>query len=153
MTFRRGAKVDDFARIAALIREQRALGVVIGHPLNRDGRTGPQARRVEKYAQALESALGETGLEVPVILWDEYLSTWQAEEAVAGAGRRSRVHRVGLDTAANFLRFWNTGAAVRLATGVLWGTILPFYFYSGDGRPFPLPAKKTLEIRRGFPLE
>jgi len=99
-TIRRASKVEDFARIAALIREQRAGGVVIGHPLNRDGSAGPQARRVEKYAQALELALQGEGLDAPVILWDEYLSTWQAEEALAGAGPRSKARRAGLDAAA-----------------------------------------------------
>ena len=99
-TIRRASKVEDFTRIAGLVREQQAQGVVIGHPLNRDGSAGPQARRVEKYAQALDLALHGDGLEVPVILWDEYLSTRQAEEALAGAGRRSRVRRAGLDAAA-----------------------------------------------------
>jgi len=100
MTIRRAAKAEDFARIAGLIREQRAQGVVIGHPLNRDGSAGQQARRVEKYVQALGLALHELGLSVPVILWDEYLSTRQAEEAVIGAGRRSIARRAGLDAAA-----------------------------------------------------
>jgi putative Holliday junction resolvase len=99
-TIRRASKVEDFCRIAALIGEQRAGGVVIGHPLNRDGSAGPQARRVEKYAQALELALQGEGLDAPVILWDEYLSTWQAEEALAGAGPRSKARRAGLDAAA-----------------------------------------------------
>jgi len=99
-TVRRASKVEDFARIAGLIREQQAQGVVIGHPLNRDGSPGPQARRVEKYAETLELALRDEGLAMPVILWDEYLSTRQAEEALAGAGRRSRVRRAGLDAAA-----------------------------------------------------
>ena len=36
-----------------------------------------------------------------------------------------------VDTAANFLRLWQTSNALRLATGVIWGTILPFYFITG----------------------
>ena len=36
-----------------------------------------------------------------------------------------------LDTAANFLRLWDTANAIRLATGLIWGTILPFYFIVG----------------------
>ncbi|MBN1138482.1 MAG: Holliday junction resolvase RuvX [Anaerolineae bacterium] len=100
MTIRRASRVEDFARVAGLIREQQAQGVVIGHPLNRDGSAGPQARRVERYAEALGVALHGEGLAVSVILWDEYLSTRQAEEVLAGAGRRSRVRRAGLDAAA-----------------------------------------------------
>jgi putative pre-16S rRNA nuclease len=99
-TIRRASKAEDFARIAGLIREQQAQGVVIGHPLNRDGSAGPQARRVEKYAHALESALHDDGLDPVVVLWDEYLSTWQAEEVLAGAGPRSKARRAGLDAAA-----------------------------------------------------
>lgn len=98
-TIRRASKVEDFGRIAGLIREQRAQAVVVGHPLNRDGSAGPQARRVEKYAHALGEALRDQGLDAPVILWDEYLSTWQAEEALAGAGSR-QARRAGLDAAA-----------------------------------------------------
>ena len=102
LTIRRASKVEDFARIAGLIREQQAQGVVIGHPLSRDGSAGPQARRVEKYAQALELALRDEGLAAQVIMWDEYLSTRQAEETLAGAGRRSKAcrGRAGLDAAA-----------------------------------------------------
>lgn len=99
-TIRRASKVEDFSRIGGLIREQRAGGVVVGHPLNRDGSAGLQARRVEKYAQALGLALHDEGLGTPVILWDEYLSTRQAEEALAGVGPRSKVRRAGLDAAA-----------------------------------------------------
>jgi uncharacterized membrane protein len=58
-----------------------------------------------------------------------------------------------LDTAANFLKLWRTPTAVRLATGVLWGTILPFYFVPGMADLFLSRRKKRLEIRRDFPLE
>jgi uncharacterized membrane protein len=56
-----------------------------------------------------------------------------------------------LDTAANFLRFWNTGAAVRLATGVLWGTILPFYFIPGMADLFLSRRKKRLKSAGASP--
>jgi uncharacterized membrane protein len=36
-----------------------------------------------------------------------------------------------LDTLANLCRLWSTPHLVRFATGVLWGTILPFYFITG----------------------
>jgi len=40
---------------------------------------------------------------------------------------------IALDAAANILGLWNTGPALRLATGLLWGSILPFYFLTGVG--------------------
>jgi uncharacterized membrane protein len=36
-----------------------------------------------------------------------------------------------LDTAANFIRLWRSSNSVRLATGVLWGSVLPFYLITG----------------------
>lgn len=56
-----------------------------------------------------------------------------------------------LDTAANFLRFWNTTTAVRLATGVLWGTILPFYFVAGMADLFLSRRKKRLKSAGASP--
>jgi len=35
------------------------------------------------------------------------------------------------DTAGNLLGLWATTNILRLATGILWGTILPFYFVAG----------------------
>jgi uncharacterized membrane protein len=36
-----------------------------------------------------------------------------------------------LDSAGNFLRLWQTSNWVRLATGILWGVILPLYLITG----------------------
>jgi uncharacterized membrane protein len=35
------------------------------------------------------------------------------------------------DTAGNFLRVWATSSGLRLAIGLLWGTLLPYYFIPG----------------------
>jgi uncharacterized membrane protein len=37
------------------------------------------------------------------------------------------------DAAGNILGLWNSGPALRLATGLAWGSILPFYFLTGVG--------------------
>ncbi|MBC8447596.1 MAG: Holliday junction resolvase RuvX [Chloroflexi bacterium] len=91
---RRRSKREDFAAFARLVQEQEATAVVVGYPLNMDGSVGPQARRVARYAAALEQALP-----VPIVLWDERLSSEEALERLraAGGGRRRRKH---LDDAA-----------------------------------------------------
>jgi uncharacterized membrane protein len=49
------------------------------------------------------------------------------------------------DTLGNFARLWETPNEVRFVTGLLWGTILPFYFITGladlalSRRKEPLP--------------
>jgi putative Holliday junction resolvase len=97
---RRASKAEDCRKIARLIREQGAQGLVIGHPVNRDGSAGSQARRVERYVAALVEALRAEGLDVPAVLWDERMSTQRAQEAMIAAGRKAR-HRQGwVDAAA-----------------------------------------------------
>jgi uncharacterized membrane protein len=56
-----------------------------------------------------------------------------------------------LDTAANFLRLWHTPNAIRLATGVIWGTILPFYFVTGIADLFISRQKNRLKSAPGSP--
>ena len=91
---------EDFVKIARLVQEQRAGGLVIGQPLNADGSAGPQVARVERYALALAQALRDEGLEVTIAFWDEYLSTQRAQKAMIAAGRRSRERRMRIDAAA-----------------------------------------------------
>jgi putative Holliday junction resolvase len=84
----RRSKREDFATIAALVDEQHAAVVVVGYPLNMDDSVGPQARRVARYAAELQRALP-----VPVVLWDERLSSEEAAErlrSVAGSRRRQK---------------------------------------------------------------
>lgn len=100
LTLRRASKAEDFERLAHLVREQGARGVVVGHPLNRDGSAGAQARQVQRYAAGLDAALRAAGLDISVTLWTEYLSTVEAREALASAGRRSRARHAGLDAMA-----------------------------------------------------
>lgn len=47
--------------------------IVVGLPLQMDGTIGPQAEKSQKFGQWLENAL-----KLPVIMWDERLTTKQA---------------------------------------------------------------------------
>lgn len=41
---------------------------------------------------------------------------------------------IAADTAGNFLRLWDSTGLVRLLTGIVWGGILPWYWFAGlDG--------------------
>ncbi len=97
---RRRSRAQDFRRIANLARERGVEGVVVGHPLNADGSAGPQAQRVERYAEALAEALPAEGLGLAVILWDEYGSTQRAQAAMIAAGRKARKRRERIDAVA-----------------------------------------------------
>jgi putative Holliday junction resolvase len=77
----RASKRADFERLAQLVRSEEAVAVVCGLPLNMDGSEGENARRVREWAWRLAQALRAIlGYPLPVIFWDERLSTYTAQE-------------------------------------------------------------------------
>jgi putative Holliday junction resolvase len=93
----RGTKEEDFLRLSKLVRDFEVGRVVVGYPRNLDGTVGPQAHQVESYAAGLADALKDLG--VPVLLWDEWLSTVSAERLLAEAGHKGRRRRERIDAA------------------------------------------------------
>ena len=76
------------AAIEELIHKHKVEQVVIGYPLSMDGTVGRQAHRVTKYVARLCARLEalDSQTKVPVILWDERLSTVQAERLIHETG-------------------------------------------------------------------
>jgi uncharacterized membrane protein len=56
---------------------------------------------------------------------------------------------IAVDTAGNFFHLWSTTNALRLAIGILWGVILPFYFIPGISELCSIRPGK--EPRKGDP--
>jgi putative Holliday junction resolvase len=72
----------------ALVDVARTEGVthmIVGLPLNADGTQGRQARRAQDFARVAERVIG-----VPVEMWDERLSTREAENIARAQGRNMR---------------------------------------------------------------
>ena len=77
----RRSRNEDFAVLASLAATQEVQSVICGLPLNMDGSEGAQAQTVRKWAQRLAQALRALlGRPVPVIFWDERLTTFAAQE-------------------------------------------------------------------------
>ncbi len=93
----------DLAAIAAEAREWEVERAVLGLPLNMDGSEGPAARRARAFAKKLEAALG-----VPVELFDERLSTFEAETRLRDRGfsAKDQRGRVDAEAAAVILQEW-----------------------------------------------
>ena len=83
------ARGGELAAIRAFVLEDEVEAIVVGLPLSLSGESGPQAASVTAFARELEH-----GLDLPVRLWDERLSTREAESLVAG-DRRGRGRRRG----------------------------------------------------------
>jgi len=76
---------DAVEAVARLVEEEGARALVVGLPLSLSGALGPQAQR----AQALAGALAQR-LAVPVLTWDERLTSTEARRRLSGGGRRRK---------------------------------------------------------------
>jgi putative Holliday junction resolvase len=79
-----------WAALADVIGERKITEIIIGHPLNMDGSSGPKAKEVEEFARKMGSEFG-----LPVHLVDERLTSYEAESTIAPANRRA-VRKSGL---------------------------------------------------------
>lgn len=82
-------------RVRGLIEEHGAARILVGHPLLLSGEAGEKARDAEDIAAALRDAVG-----LPVRLWDERLSTRQAERALLEGNVRRERRRGSVDAMA-----------------------------------------------------
>ncbi len=102
-TLRRDGDAEDLAALRRLAEEYEVSRAVLGLPLNMDGSEGASARLARGYAPKLEEALG-----VPVDLFDERLSTFEAEGRLRERGLTARDMRevVDAEAAAVILQGW-----------------------------------------------
>lgn len=69
-------------RIVEIAKKEEAELIVLGLPLNMDDSRGERAEKTEAFRENLERRLMAERLEVPVVLWDERLSTVSADEVL-----------------------------------------------------------------------
>jgi putative Holliday junction resolvase len=102
----------DARRVLALAAERRAIGYVLGLPVNMDGSEGARAQATRAFARNLAALT-----DLPIALWDERLSTVAVERALihADASRAARKAVIDQHAAAYILQ----GALDRLARGAL----------------------------------
>ena len=98
----------DAKRLLQLTAERRAVGFVLGLPINMDGSEGPRAQSTRAFARNLAKLT-----ELPIALWDERLSTAAVERELitADASRARRAAVIDQQAAAYILQ----GALDRLA--------------------------------------
>ena len=108
VTIARSRFANDAERLFKLAEERRAVGFVLGLPLNMDGSEGPRAQATRAFARNLAKLTA-----LPIALWDERLSTAAVERALieADASRRKRKAVIDQHAAAYILQ----GALDRLA--------------------------------------
>ncbi len=105
-TLRRQGERRDLEALRAVADEYEVTRAVLGLPVNMDGSEGPAARLARDFAPRVEEALG-----VPVELFDERLSTFEAESRLRQRGLSSRRMKdvVDAEAAAVILQDWLDG--------------------------------------------
>jgi putative holliday junction resolvase len=95
VTIRRTRLAQDLERLRRIVAEREARALVVGWPLNMDGSEGPRCQAVRAFAAHLDAVL-----RLPILLWDERLTTFAAEEAAERAGLRGKRRAEKLDALA-----------------------------------------------------
>lgn len=89
---RTGSIKEDLRKVEEVIGELNPCKVLVGLPLDDEGREGVQAQKVKDFANRLSRRLS-----VPVELWDERFSSVDAEERliqldVSRSKRKEKIH-------------------------------------------------------------
>ncbi len=91
----------DARAVQAKATELGAELIVVGESFDEEGRPKAAGRRAERFAEVLRGMCS-----IPVVMWDESLSTQDARDARLSAGlkRKSRTAAVDAEAAAMILR-------------------------------------------------
>ena len=92
---------DFLKRLKEIIREKQVEQLVLGMPRNMDGSYGPAALKVQEFAAVLRDSVA-----VPLALWDERLTSAQANRLLiqANVRRDQRKEKVDKTAAAILLQ-------------------------------------------------
>lgn len=88
-----------YARIEEIIAQYGGVDkIVLGYPKNMNGTIGERAQKTEEFKAALERRCG-----VPVVLWDERLTTVAADKSMIESGIRRENRKNYVDEIAAML--------------------------------------------------
>jgi putative holliday junction resolvase len=94
-TLKRTKFTADAEALAKHVATHQVAGIVIGLPVNLDGSSGPRVQSTRSFASNLAPKLG-----LPILLWDERLSTVAAERALLEADASRRLRKEVIDKVA-----------------------------------------------------
>ena len=97
-TLRRRSMEDDFKELTTIIGQYEIARIVVGLPKNMDGTLGKQAEFVLKWIEVLTNKI-----QVPVVTWDERLSTVGASKVLLEADLSRKKRKKVIDKLAAVL--------------------------------------------------
>lgn len=108
---------ESLRRIVHIAETQNVERILLGFPLLMDGSRGERAEKTLEFKDLLERRLEAAGLQLPVVLWDERLTTFAAddildESAVPQQDRKKHIDKIA---AALLLEDWLAARQQRAA--------------------------------------
>jgi putative Holliday junction resolvase len=97
-TVRRRSKEEDFEEINNIIKEFEIIKIVVGLPKNMDGTLGKQAEMIFQWIKVVKERI-----HLPVVTWDERLSTVGASKILLEADLSRRKRKKVIDKLAAVL--------------------------------------------------
>lgn len=91
-TLTRSKFAKDASELFALYDQRNCTAIVLGLPVQMDGLEGPRAQSVRAFARNLIQIR-----DVPILLWDERLSTSAVERTLIEAGTRRSKRKTVID--------------------------------------------------------
>jgi putative holliday junction resolvase len=93
------ADIETLRRLAA---ENEVHEIVLGQPLHMDGRKSSQSEKVAVFAEQLRKVLN-----LPIVFWDERLTSFEAEQHLEQMGLNWRQRRQQVDKIAAMIILQN----------------------------------------------
>jgi putative Holliday junction resolvase len=101
-TLRRKDLKVDLEILRQLAEENEVHEVVVGQPLHMDGKESPQSQKVARFAEELHKVL-----DLPIVFWDERLTSFAAEQHLEEMGLNWRQRREQVDKIAAMIILQN----------------------------------------------
>src|SRR5690349_19633064 len=87
-TLRRRNLKSDIETLRLIAKENEVHEIVVGQPLHMDGNRSAQSEKVSRFAEELRKVA-----DVPIVFWDERLTTFEAEQHLEQMGLNWRQRR------------------------------------------------------------
>jgi putative holliday junction resolvase len=85
-----------FPELRKIVENEKVGGIVVGLPKNMDGSLGPSAAKAQSFASRLATEF----VSAKVLLWDERLTTVEAQRALQFAGKKAKESKRMIDQVA-----------------------------------------------------
>jgi putative holliday junction resolvase len=101
-TIRRKNLTSDVETLRRLATENEVHEIVVGQPFHMNGKESPQSQKVARFVDELHKVL-----DLPVIFWDERLTSFEAEQHLEQLGLNWRQRREQVDKIAAMIILQN----------------------------------------------